>query len=244
MPILLTFFTIIVMLAVGYGFLREGLLTAFCMCVNTFVAGLIAFNFWEPLADLIEPMLPVAEPNKPPPFFWGYEDALSMMVLFWGSLLLLRFVTNSLTPTEVQYHGYMRSGGAALMGMITGYLLSGFLICVFQTLPWHENFMLFQPAYKAPDSTLRQILPPDFAWLAMMHRAGAYTLANEADESVADDRPLDERYKTFDRNGGFELRYARYRRYGETQVPHRYLGECEEERRGELDSQPEQAKAP
>ncbi len=230
---LLGIFTIVIMVAFGYAFLREGLFTALCMCVNTFLAGLIAFNFWEPLADLIEPLLPSFEPGQTPPFFWGYEDALSLMLLFWGSLLLLRFVTNSLMPTEIQYQGYVRSGGASLLGMVTGYLLSGFLICVMQTLPWHENFMLFQPAYQA-HGPMRKFLPPDEAWLAMMHHAGAYALSNTLDENIPEDRPMEERYATFDRNGSFEERYARYRRYGDNGIPHQYLGECEADRQGDL----------
>ena len=55
---ILALLTIVLMVAVGYAYLREGLLTAFTMFCNVFLAGLIAFNFWEPVASLIEPIFP------------------------------------------------------------------------------------------------------------------------------------------------------------------------------------------
>ena len=42
---LLTVLTILVTLAVGYAYMREGLFTAFCMCCNVLIAGLLACLF-------------------------------------------------------------------------------------------------------------------------------------------------------------------------------------------------------
>jgi hypothetical protein len=229
---LLGFFSVVIMLALGYAFLREGLFTAFCMCFNVFFAGLIAFNFFEPIADLLEPAFPVYKGADKPPYFWGYEDVIALMLLFSISLGLLRLLTNSLAPNEVKFQGPVRTGGAAVMGMATGYLLSGFLICMLQTLPWHQEFMFFSAKYEP--NFLRSVLPPDRAWLALMHRAGAYAFSDSEDESVPEDAPLDERYQTFDRNGSFEQRYARYRRYGSNGAPQPYHGEAEADRKGKL----------
>src|SRR6266852_4062581 len=54
---LLGFLTIAITLALAYAYYREGLFTAFTMFCNVFLGGLIAFNFWEPLAALLEPIL-------------------------------------------------------------------------------------------------------------------------------------------------------------------------------------------
>ena len=59
-------FTILIMLGVGYAYLREGLLTAFAMLINVLLAGTITFNFYEPLAAMMEPALSGS-------FFAGYE---------------------------------------------------------------------------------------------------------------------------------------------------------------------------
>ena len=117
-------------------------------------------------------------------------------------------------------------GGGAI-GLLSGYLVSGFMICALQTLPWHQNFVDFKPRSSGGESS--RILPPDRVWLALMRHAGAYPFARAADrpdaESAYDQCP------TFDRGGTFELRYLRHRRFTETVSPLPYQGEFEHELR-------------
>jgi hypothetical protein len=219
---LLGFLSVLIILAVGYAYWREGVFTACLMFVNTFIAGLVAFNFWEPLADLLDPPFQGT-------FLSGYEDGLCLVALFAVTLGVLRTITNGLSRTEVQFIPWVRQAGGALFGFATGYLVAGFLLCVLQTLPWHENFMFFHAQYHPDEGGLRRIIPPDRAWLALMHRAGAYAFANEQDESAQDiDADLNSpyvKYKTFDKYGTFAIRYARYRRYNEEREALPYSGE-------------------
>jgi hypothetical protein len=172
--------TLLIMAGVAYAFWREGLLTAVTMTVNVFLAGLVAFAFWEPIADWLGPMFGDS-------FLRGYEDAICLVVLFAVTLGLLRLLTNNLANAQLEYHPVLRRVGTAAFGLLTGYLASGFLLCVLQTLPWHVNFLGFD--YRA-DQTPR-VLPPDHAWLALMHAA----------------------MPDFDPEATFEARYARFRRY-------------------------------
>src|SRR5262245_21888968 len=133
---LLGIFTVAIMAVVAYAHIREGLFTTFAMLVNVLLAGLVAFNFWEPIATGLEPAFAGT-------FLRGYEDSLCLVVLFCGTLALLRWLTNSLAPSEVEYYPVLLRGGSVAFGALTGYLASGFLICVLQTLPWHENFLYF-----------------------------------------------------------------------------------------------------
>src|SRR5260370_33595967 len=91
---------------------------------------------------------------------------------------------------EIEYPRALLRGGAVAFGLVTGYLVSGFLVCVLQTLPWHQNFMGFQYpqeyAKDYPTPALRKVLPPDRVWLALMHRAGAYAFANSEDDREPD----------------------------------------------------------
>jgi len=210
---LLTILTILVTLAVGYAYMREGVVTAFCMCCNVIIAGLVAFNFWEPLAELLEGTLSETPLHR-------YEDVFCLLILFCITLAALRTVTNILVNTQISLPPAVQRGGGVVFGMLTGYLATGFLLCAFQTMPWHENFMFFDPTYDS-SNMLRRVLPPDRVWLGLMYRAGAFAFSNQEDPNAKDDTYY-ERFYTFDKGGTFEYRYARYRRFGDTREPLEY----------------------
>jgi hypothetical protein len=201
---MLSFLTVCCMLLVGYAFVRQGLVTAFAMTVNVFLAGVVAFNFWEPLAGLLEG--PLADT-----FLRGTEDCLSLVAIFSLTLGLLRLTTNHIVRTEVEFPAVAQQGGAALCGLVAGYLVAGFLVCVAQTLPWHENFLGFGGATEKGEG-VRRVLPPDRVWLATMRRASVLPLSRS-------DAP------GFDPHGSFELRYERHRRSGEKPQPLPYGGD-------------------
>lgn len=212
---MLTFFCILIVLAVGYAHHREGLFTALTMLVNVFLAGVLAFGFWEPIANFLEQ--PFAGS-----FVGGSEDFLVLTILFCVFLGLLRLATNTIAFKRFELEPNQDRIGAALIGLFTGYLVAGFLASVLQTLPWHENFMDFQPQ-KDNQGALRTYLPPDRVWLAVMRHAGANSLAWREVNPGADNNY--ERYRTFDPHGTFEIRYLRYRRYGDARDQFPYQGE-------------------
>ncbi len=189
--------TLLIMAVVAYAYWREGALTAFVMACNVLVAGVVAFNFWEPLADLLEPSFQDT-------FLQGTEDALVLVVLFCLTLIILRVITNNLAATLVEYPSAIFRGGAVVFGLLTGYLVAGFLICVMQTLPLPHEFLGFQPYTSRESSPLRRYFPPDLVWLSAMHRLSGGVLGTGAEDHG--------RKRQFDPNGNFEWRYHRYRR--------------------------------
>jgi hypothetical protein len=188
--------TVIIMLLVGYAYLVEGLFTACVMCCNVVAAGLVAFNFYEPLADQLDMLMGGT----------GYEDAICLVAIFSLTLGTLRGITNLAANTAVEFHPAIQLPGGALFGLITGYLVSGFVVCVMQTLPMHEHFMSFEARTDSDQPAIRRFLPPDRVWLAMLHRAGEAGFSSGA--------------PTFDAHASFELRYARYRRYKDKDRDH------------------------
>jgi len=221
---MLVAFTVFVMAAVAYVYLGEGLVTASIMCINVLLAGLVAFDFFEPLADAIANQFSGSS-------FADYADTICLIGLFALTLGLLRLATNTLQPLQLELQGAVQSLGGAAFGLVTGYLVAGFLICVFQTLPLPVNFLGFDPAYEAT-AGLRNYLPADRVWLGLMQFAGAHGLSNGDDESrnlpVLPDELTNRRIDgtpTFDKYGTFEMRYARYRRYGDNRDPTVYSGE-------------------
>jgi uncharacterized membrane protein required for colicin V production len=191
---LLGFLTVILMLVAAYAFWRQGVLPAFAMVVNVLLAGLIAFNFFEPIAAELDPMLAGS-------FLHGYEDSLCLIVLFCLTLAFLRWAANALIHTTIEYHPALQQGGAVLFGLLTGYLVAGFLICVAQTLPFDEHFLKFDARLEAnaPGAKVRRVMPPDRIWLSLMHRASKASLSWDDDSA-------------FDPDGSYELRYSRERR--------------------------------
>lgn len=193
---MLSFFTFVTMLISIYAFWRQGVLAAFAMTVNILLAGLVAFNFFEPIAVELDSILTDS-------FLHGLEDSLSLVILFSLTLVFLRWATNALIHTVVYYDAVVQQGGAVLFGALAGYLVAGFLLCVAQTLPLDEHFMHFEAQVdpSSPGAKIRRVLPPDHVWLALMHRASTESLG--WDEA------------SFDADGSFEIRYAQERRTSE-----------------------------
>ncbi|HEV2983694.1 MAG TPA: CvpA family protein [Vicinamibacterales bacterium] len=209
-----TILTILIMAAVAYAQYKEGVFTSFVTFVNVMIASVVACNFFEPLADAVEGMKDTFT------FLDGIEDFVTLVLLFTAVLAVLRWATNNIAVTDIQYHPLLYQGGAIVCGLLTGYVLSGFFVVAMQTLPLHENFMEFQaeittePSYSylhpRPNETkgneaLRRVFPPDRIWLAMMQRA-SYGSLGTSDRAER---------KGFDPNCNFQLRYERYRRFGD-----------------------------
>ncbi len=206
---MLILFTILIMVGVAWAFLREGVFTAATMFVNVLLAGLLTFNFWEPLADTL------AGPSGQS-FLKGYEDVLAMVGLFCVFLGGLRTLTNNLAKTKVEFPGGVDQVGAAVFGLLTGYLVSGFLVCALQTLPWGQHFLDFE-LRASNEPAFRSVMPPDRVWLALMHRAGTHSFGRaELSEQERAETPAStdaaDYYRTFDRFGTFESNYYRFRR--------------------------------
>ena len=97
--------------------------------------------------------------------------------------------------------------------------------------------MGFEPKYEAGTQGLRRIMPPDRVWLALMYRAGAFAFAtSDEDASASDNGSAFEKayakHYTFDRKATFEMRYARFRRYGDHRNADAYLGQLDDDLRG------------
>jgi hypothetical protein len=214
--------TSLVMLACGYAQYRNGLFTSFTMLIIVLVSGMIAFGFWEPIADFLDPAF---QNNS----LAGCEDMIALLGLFALPLFGLRLATTYLSPDIIEEHGWLQHLGAGVVGIVTGYLIAGFLICAMQTLPIDEKFMDFTPRADH-ESPIRSIFPGDRVWLALMRHAGANPFPWKEDMEATGTSNV-ERYFTFDRQGTFELRYQRYRRRieSETGKPMPYFGEFDRE---------------
>jgi uncharacterized membrane protein required for colicin V production len=195
--------TLLIMLACGYAQYRNGLFSSFAMLIMVFLSGLVAFGFWEPIADLLDP---VFQNNA----MAGTEDMIVLLSLFSVTLLILRVATNRIAPEMIEENGIVQHFGAAAVGLVTGYFLAGFLLCAMQTAPLDERFLDFEPR-SGSEPVYRSIYPSDRVWLSLMRYAGSAPFSWKEDPMPTGTTNVDH-YKTFDQSGTFELRYLRYRR--------------------------------
>jgi hypothetical protein len=208
---MLVIFCLLLIFVVAWSQSREGLLSAAIVLGNVLLAGILTFNFWEPLADELEAQFadgPLA----------GYEDALALTFLFAVFMTLLRLVSARLLPRATLASSHAQQLGGGALGVVAGYLVAGFVVCILQTLPWHENFWGFRPR-RDNESAMREFLPPDRVWLGLMRYSGAAPLAWQRAAPNS----------TFDAGLSFEERYRLYRRYGDERGPLKYEGERDRE---------------
>lgn len=209
--------TIAVMLAVAYAQYRNGLFTSIYLLMAVLVSGLVAFGFWEPMADAVDQSL-----QRSLSAVRGCEDFIVLSILFGACLFGFRLAHQKLAPEMIDEHGALQHFGAAAVGLMTGYFVAGFLVCAMQTLPLDEKFLDFEPR-TANEGGLRSLFPPDRVWLALMRNASAAPLGWKEDKNEVGSTVV------FDREGTFELRYLRYRRAPENKSPLPYSGEFDRE---------------
>lgn len=205
---------LLIMCGTAYAQYRNGLFTSFAMLIMVLISGLVAFGFFEPIADALDP---VFQNNA----LAGCEDMVVLLLLFAGTFFALRLALTYLNPDTIEEHGHLQQQGALVVGLVTGYFLAGFLICALETLPLEPNFLDFEPR-ESNEPGYRAFYPPDRVWLAMMRHesAGSFSWKEEHPDAA---KSVD-RFTTFDREGTYELRYLRYRR---STLP--YFGELDRE---------------
>lgn len=199
--------TLLIIAGVAYANFAEGIFGAWAAFVMTVLSGIIAFSFFEPLAGVLEPMFANS-------VLGGYEDGVALVAVFCGSYGIMRTIINSISARRFEYHALVDQIGGAVVGTLTGYILSGFVIALLQTLPWEEQFWGFRPVSQDTDTGGgRKYFPPDRVWLNLVNK------------STGPSGFLGGTTMPFDPDGSFEVRYFRHRRFTEERPPQPYAGE-------------------
>lgn len=128
-------------LLMTYVLSSEGLWGAALMFFNVVFGGLIAFNFYEPLARLIDST----------GIGWGFSDTLSLLSIFCVSVMLLRMTTETLAPAMVRFPVPIYHPGRLFFALATSLVTMAILILAFHTAPVNKKiFGAIDYKYKPP----------------------------------------------------------------------------------------------
>ncbi len=168
------------------------------MLVNVITAGLVATNFFEPVAALLTKQLPKGT------LFW---DMIALWGLFAATLGVLRAITDRVSRIRVRFKPPIEMAGGYVLALAVAYVGMAFAATTFHTAPLSRNFLWrgFRP-----EDPLLFGLKPDRQWLAFVQMVSQGSLARLMDEGN------EEKY-VFDPKAEFMPKYASRRsKYEET----------------------------
>jgi hypothetical protein len=142
--------------AVTWCVASEGAWGAALICISVLFSGLLAMNYFEPLANHLQQMAPA----------WGDRcDVIALVGLFTGFVLLFRAATDHLSPTFIQLDGIVYEIGRWSSAALTGYVTMAFLLTALHTAPLPREFIGFRPER----NNLLELAAPDRQWLGFVH---------------------------------------------------------------------------
>src|SRR5262245_53293954 len=130
-------------------------------------AGLLAMNFFEPVADLFGPAGSM---------MWDYADFVSLLGLFALFVFLGRLATDSISPTQIHYDARIYNAARWLFALATGYTTMAIVPTALHTAPLPRSFLGFSPER----NNLFDIAAPDRQWLGFTQRVSEKILVTGA----------------------------------------------------------------
>lgn len=111
----------------------QGLFSAVIMFCEAMLALMTAFSFYEPMADYWKDSLD-KELSEP-----GF-----LFVIFFGTLIVLRFLSDKFIPGTIRAHQIVDRVGGGLFGLFTALILVGVMLISVQMLPIGRTTMGFE----------------------------------------------------------------------------------------------------
>ncbi len=129
MKLLMDSIILFMALGVAYALMSEGLWGAALMFFNVLFAAMIAFNFYEPVAKLVDST----------GINWGFSDTLCMLGLFCIALVVLRMTTETIAPAMVRFPEPVYHAGRIVFSLAGGAVTVAIIILAFHAAPVHKK---------------------------------------------------------------------------------------------------------
>jgi hypothetical protein len=190
---LLMFVILFAIVAACFG---EGMWSNAVRFVNVVTAGLLATNFFEPVANWLDSQQPSYT------YLW---DFLSLWGLFAVFLVIMRESTDRISRVNVRFLKIADRIGGVVFSLLVGWVVVCFTMMTLHTAPLGRNFLW---EGFSTDSEVRMIMGfgPDRQWLGFARNlsTGAFSRADS--------------YHEFNANGDFIPKYATRRELLEKQI--------------------------
>lgn len=162
--ILLGIFGVVVWLVAS-----DGAWNAAITFTSTLIAGLIAMNYFEPLANFLQQTVASS-------FEWQHRvDIIALLGLFALGIFALRTLGEALLPTYAELHGYVYDGARWGCAALTAMVVTGVICTSLHVAPLPREFLGF-----TPERSNMLGLAPDRMWLGFVQRASEKSLARVA----------------------------------------------------------------
>ncbi len=179
---------VIFVLAVGYAWMVRGIFNAMIHALCVFVAGAVAFGFWEPLALILVNLSPERG------FFSFIESVawgVALVVPFAVVLILLRLATDKLIPNNIKNSSMVDYAGGAVFGIATGIISAGILVISIGNMRVSTEFMGYQPLFYSADRAVGagSLVKNDTLWIPV-DSIVSKTYGNLSQGSMSTEQPL------------------------------------------------------
>jgi len=146
---------LLIFAVVTWSVASEGAWGAGLTCLCILCGGLLAMNFFEPVADMLER-------NVSSSIAWRYRwDSISLIGQFAVYTFLLRMATSYLTPNFLQMQLTLYAVYRWTAAALAGYITMAFLLTALHTTPLPREFIGFKPER----ANLFGFAAPDRQWL-------------------------------------------------------------------------------
>ncbi|KAA0133300.1 MAG: CvpA family protein [Gimesia chilikensis] len=148
----------------------EGAWGAGFIFVSVLLSGLLAMNFFEPLATFMSG-------NVIGSGAWQQRwDSIALIGLFVGFVFLFREVTVRIAPAYMQVHPLVHEIGRWGFAALTGYITMAFLLTALHTTALPRDFIGFTPER----DNLFGVVAPDRQWLGFTQYVSEKSMRNGA----------------------------------------------------------------
>lgn len=190
-----------------YALTSEGLWGAALMFFNILFAGMIAFNFYEPLAVMLDKT----------GINWGFSDTLCFLLLFCVALVALRLTTETLAPAMVRFPTPIYHAGRFVFGAAAAMLTIAILLIGAECAPVHKKlFKAYNYDSKPPFG-----LGLDHHWLGFFQHqtGGPFAQYHAGAPDPFHTYGQGQRINLFDPRGEWLINHQNARPYGTETVP-------------------------